>query len=840
MQVDDLLAYQLVPSVISAVRAAGVERLWPLQEKAVRAGALVSDAAARPGDLLIAGPSASGKTLLLELCAIQAAHSGRRVLCVLPTNERAAAVSARLRARYQRLGLRIGVLPGGDAGLQQAARTEPRPGPGPRYEEGEGAGELDVALVSLSGLSQRLVVHPKLLAGVDVALVDELEALADPRLGPASELALLQLQHARSQAQGPHGAGGVSGQGPRIIYMCGEAAGLSALAAALHAELVVDERRPVELRVGVVHGGRLSYLSSRDDRGSERRYEEELHEPPRPARSAQSAPLGHSANTGARGADKTPLMRLVAELCMRGEQTLVLVPDKARAVIAAEQITTALRACPPAPATEALARLAQTEEGQAQTLLRETLSRGVALLDPAMLPSQRDLVVAACRDGEVRVLCATNPGELGQELDPELHFRNVIVTERWVWRYQRRTRGYVRDELGWRDWERIAGRASLARSAGGAAGRAMLLVPSRYDAEVALRTRAAAPPEPLPLPLHAEPLEEVVLSLLAGQACARADELAALLSRSVTGRAAWSSASGAAELRARIGTAVELLLAQELIQRDAAEPAVLRPTPLGRIGAASDVPVRTLLLMSRWADAARQVDFTALEVFLALALSPSGADAAVPLLLSEQESSDYWSRTLLRAAAEGAAERPLFRWLRAQSGVVRFEQTRALKKALLLCDFIAGRGGAVLENDYHIWRGALVRAAREFARLVTVLRAVCALRGWEAPRLQILDTLAQRLQKEPTPQAARFECADGRAAPSELDDSAGSSDSESGATIARAVFSIRAALLAGRSAAGPSSIAAAASGGGRAGKGSGGSSVADHLPDHLPDRLPTP
>lgn len=812
MQVDDLLAYQLVPSVISAMRAAGVERLWPLQEKAVRAGALATEGAVQPSDLLISGPSPSGKTLLLELCAIVAAHSGRRVLGVLPTEERAAAVAARLRSRYQRLGLRIGTL--------TFERTELSRGGADDAEQG--LLDLDVALVSAAGLTQRRVLSPKFLSRVDVALVDELEALADPRQGAAVELALLQLQQLRATIAG---AGAVRRM--QLLIMCGEVAGLGALAETLQTGLVVEQKRPVELRVGVVQGGRLTYVSSRDDRGSLRRCEEELYEPPRSSRLLASRPAGGPES------ERTPLMRLVAELCMRGEQTLVLLPDKARAVIAAEQLTTALRACPPAPATEALARLAQTPAGQAQTLLRETLSRGVALLDPGLLPSQQELVLTACRDGEVRVLCATQLGELAQELEPELRFRNVIVTERWLWRYQPRTRGYARDELRWRDWERLIGRASWTRTASAPAGRAMLLVASRYDAEVALRARSEAQAEALPLPLRSEPLEELILSLLGGQLGQREEELAELLGSSVTGRALWSSPSGAAELRARIAAAVDSLVAHALVQRDVADAAILVPSLLGRLAATSGVPVRTVLLMLRWAEAARQVDFTALEVFLALALSPSGADAAVPLLLSEQETSDYWSRTLLRAAAEGAAERPLFRWLRAQAGVVRFEQTRALKKALLLCDFAAGRSGEALENDYHIWRGALGRAAQEFARLVLVLRTVCALRGWTTPRLQTLDDLARRLRQEPADPSVQSEreAAFGRAAAERLEhplSSAGAAVPERGVGVARAVFSLRAALLAGRSA-GPDSsaapTAAAASGGMRSGQGL----VAEHL-----------
>lgn len=786
MQVDDLLAYQLVPSVVAAVRAAGVESLWPLQDKAVRAGALASEGAA---DLLIAGPNPSGKTFLLELCAVQAAHSGQRVLCVLPTEERAAAQSARLRSRYQRLGLRIGRLPSlRERGEPGRTATEPA-----RAESESGLAELDVALVGAARLTQELIVRPRLLDGVDLALVDGLEALADPRLGPAIELALLGLRRARR---------GRAARGLRLLASCTEVAGLPALATALQAELVVDERRPCELRSGVVHGGRLTYFSSRDDRGSERRYEEELHEAPR-------APRGGTASSG-----PTPLMRLVAELCMRGEQTLVLLPDKARAVVAVEQITAALRSCPPAPATEALARLAQTADGQARALLRETLSRGVALLEPGLLPSQRELVLSACRDGEVRVLCATSLGEIEQELDPELRFRNVVMTERWTWRYQRRTRGYVRDELGWLDWTRLGGRAARGPAAGTAAGRAMLLAPSRYDAEVALRGLAAVVPEPLPLPLRAEPLEEVLLALIAGQAAAAESELGELLAASVTGQALWSTPGGAAELRARIGAAVESLLTQELVRRSA--DAGLQATALGHTAAALGLPVRTVLLMQRWAEAARRVDFTSLEVLLALALSPSGVEAAVPLLLSEQEVSDYWSRTLLRAAAEGAADRPLFRWLRAQAGVVRFEQTRALKKALVLCDFAAGRDGVELENDYQVWLGSLARAAAEFGRLVAALRQVCALRGWETAQLQLLDTLAERLQQAPREPAACSESA-------ELATTEASGPS-SGAVVARAVFSIRAALLAGRASGSPASAAAA--GGGRASSGTG---VADHL-----------
>jgi replicative superfamily II helicase len=765
-----------------------------LQEQAVRAGFLASEGGA--ADLLVAGPSASGKTFLLELGAVQAAHSGRRVLWLLPTEGQAAAVGARLRARYQRLGLRIGQLLAGAPTARPSAPGAVPPAPVPPtlpdiFEE------LDVALVSAAGLTQRMVAQPALLANVDLLLVDELEALADPRQGPAVELALLWLQRARLAR--PKGPAGEAGRGPRLLAMCTEVAGLPALANALHSRLVYDERRPGELRSGVVHGGRLTYFSSRDDRGSDRRYEEELHESPR---LSGSAVAGDGATA-----------RLVAELCMRGEQTLVLVPDKARAVIAAEQLTAALRTCPPAPAAEALARLAETPDGQARTLLRETLSRGVALLDDGLLPSQRALVLDACRDGEVRVLCTTSPGELAQDLLPELGFRNVVVTERWTWRYQRRTRGYARDELGWLDWARICGRA--ARPHGTAPGRAMLLAPSRYDAEVILRGRVAALPEPLFPALRSEPLDELVLALVACQACSREAELVETLAGSVSGQALWSSPSGAGELRTRVGSAVESLVAQELLQRDFAAGAVLRATALGRLGIGLGLPVRTVLLMLRWAEAARQVEFTSLEVLLALALSPSGVEAAVPLLLSEQEASDYWSRTLNRAAAAGAAERPLFRWLREQAGVVRFEQTRALKKALLLCDWLAGGEGAVLETDYHVWLGSLLRAAGEFGRLVGALRAVCTLRGWDAARLQQLATLAEQLQQAPRERSS---------APTAVRSAAANPDS--GVGVARAVFSIRAALLAGRGAATTSSPRAAAAGGGR--NAPTGSRVADH------------
>ena len=249
-------------------------------------------------------------------------------------------------------------------------------------------------------------------------------------------------------------------------------------------------------------------------------------------------------------------------------------------------------------------------------------------------------------------------------------------------------------------------------------------------------------------------------------------------------------------------------------------------TQLGRLGAGLGLPVRTLLLMLRWAEAARQVEFTALEVLLALALSPSGVEAAVPLLLSEQEASDYWSRTLIRAAAEGAAERPLFRWLREQAGVVRFEQTRALKKALLLCDWAAGRDAAALETDYQVWRGCLERVAAEFGRLVAALRAVCARRGWDAARLSRLDALSGQLQQGLT------------GLPGERP---GQASRDSAEVVTRAVFSIRAALLANRSAARaaprPAAASAASASGGQAARpgklpsgpaGGLGLSIADH------------
>jgi len=121
----------------------------------------------------------------------------------------------------------------------------------------------------------------------------------------------------------------------------------------------------------------------------------------------------------------------------------------------------------------------------------------------------------------------------------------------------------------------------------------------------------------------------------------------------------------------------------------------------------------------------------------------------LPLLLSEQPVADYSARLRQRAEAQRESERPLLKLLCRPVEELSHETLRAVKRALLLLDWIEGVAGPVIESTYSVWVGAAGRLAADCARRTLLLAELCAASGWEESRIQPLHELAGRLRSRP-------------------------------------------------------------------------------------------
>jgi len=125
--------------------------------------------------------------------------------------------------------------------------------------------------------------------------------------------------------------------------------------------------------------------------------------------------------------------------------------------------------------------------------------------------------------------------------------------------------------------------------------------------------------------------------------------------------------------------------------------------------------------------------------------TPAGHDVYVALPRDERWAADYRGKVLAAAAAAGASARPVFTEIATDLRSLEYDTTKALKKALLMADWIAETPTQEIEGRYHTWAGAVRRIGEEYGWLVDALAGVARASGWPEGRTRGLDILADRL-----------------------------------------------------------------------------------------------
>lgn len=347
-----LVSFGIAPELVNCWTGS-IEQLNSLQLAAVNEYGVLDGE-----NVVVTAPTSSGKTLIGELAALQAATSRGRAVFLLPMKALVADKYDQFKRTYEPAGLRI-IRATGDYADQVPDLLR---------------GRFDIALLTYEKFGSMVMGNPAILHMCSVVVVDEAQILADEGRGSALEFLLTLVNNRRGETGSP-----------QIITLSAVVGDLGGLDRWLGARNLHSNQRPVPLVEGVLQGdGSLHHL---DEAGNEQLTDRFVE------------PYPHSGS-------RRLLISLARRLLEEGKKLIVFRTTRPASVACAVYLSQAL---PGSPATDVVQRIVAGDvSGSTQTLER-TLQAGVAFHNSDLSRDERVAIEESFRDPDspLRVIVAT-------------------------------------------------------------------------------------------------------------------------------------------------------------------------------------------------------------------------------------------------------------------------------------------------------------------------------------------------------------------------------------------------------------------------------------------------
>lgn len=220
MRVEEL---NFPENVVSILKEEATE-LNPPQLAAVKSGLLEGR------DIVVASPTASGKTLIAEMAFVKNFLDGGKTVYMVPLKALASEKYDEFRKKYERIGMKIalsiGDLDSNDAWLQG----------------------YDLIIVSNEKMDSLLRHGVEWVNRITLMIIDEIHLLNDVSRGPTLEVVITRLR-ATAKTQ--------------VIALSATISNAEEIAAWLDARLVKSDYRPIELKKGVYYSGAVDFESEK-------------------------------------------------------------------------------------------------------------------------------------------------------------------------------------------------------------------------------------------------------------------------------------------------------------------------------------------------------------------------------------------------------------------------------------------------------------------------------------------------------------------------------------------------------------------------------------------------
>ena len=487
----------LDPRIAEILRGDGIEELYPPQAESI-------GPALAGKSLVLAIPTASGKSLVAYLAILKSVLNGGKAIYIVPLRALASEKYEALKA-FASLGVKVGISMGD-------------------YDSPDPTLERFDVIVATSERADSLFRHrSNWLRSLTVVVADEIHLINDPDRGPTLEVTLAKMKQVNPRAQ--------------ILALSATIQNSDQIAAWLGAEHITSDWRPVPLKLGVYHDGKIHFAEG----------------------DVRPVPVGSDE-----------MAALVLDAMDGGGQCLIFVNTRRSTETLARKLSTLIKKRLDDKTLEHMKKIAddlakgQEEATSMSARLARCIEGGAAFHNAGLTNTQRALVESQFKKGRIRCIVATPTLAAGVDLPA----RRVVIRD-----LNRFDVNYGLVPIPRLEVKQMCGRAGRPRY--DAYGEALLTAKDENDVEELIDEYFRSPPEAIESKLGSEPA--LRFHTLAAVATEHATTEQGLLD--FYGRTFFAHCEDVNDLREKIGTVLAFLEKEDFVTR---RDGSLRATFFGR------------------------------------------------------------------------------------------------------------------------------------------------------------------------------------------------------------------------------------------------------------------
>lgn len=424
MRIRDL---PLQPQVLELIQKEGLDQLYPPQEDAINAGVLDGK------NLVLASPTASGKTLIAELCILR--H-------VLERHGKAiylAPLRALASEKYKEFQKYASLRKSNDSPVKVGIST------GDYDSSDPWLGRYDVILSTNEKADSLLRHKAPWMSELTLVVADEIHLLTEHERGPTLEVVLTRLSEINPKIQ--------------VLALSATVRNADEVGDWLRSGSVTTEWRPVPLREGIYHDGQVQFKDG--------------------------------TSRVVAGQTNSPVLDIALDIVAGGGQALIFTETRRSAVEMGRKAALALKGHLSKPEERSLEMIANRVLSSGEkTRLSEALANevvtGAAFHHAGLTGVHRGIIEDSFRNGRIKILAATPTLAAGVNLPA----RAVVISS-----YERYEAGFGRYPISVLEYKQFCGRAGRPKY--DKYGESLLIAKNADEAEWLMENYVLAQPEKL-------------------------------------------------------------------------------------------------------------------------------------------------------------------------------------------------------------------------------------------------------------------------------------------------------------------------------------------------------